>query len=230
MKPLVVIFLLFMMNTVHAQDSIRIIHYYEGIHPSKIKESYWISAEDSSVRVGSYLSYFQSGKVWITGNYSKGKKVGVWQFNDMHTWEPYLKYDLNKHTELYYKSTYREESSEYYTFLNDSMVTISKKPYCPEFLPYDSFDILIQYITNNIIQQKLVSSIENSYTIYFRITITETGEIQSEIMHSPFKNETSNRILSIINSSPKWIPAESIGKKVNYVVGWPLKLTKTEPK
>ncbi|MBK6963683.1 MAG: hypothetical protein IPH20_06955 [Bacteroidales bacterium] len=225
MKPLVVIFLLFMMNTVLAQDSIRIINYYEGIYPPKMKESYWVSKVDSSVRVGLYSSYFQSGKVWITGRYDNGKKTGVWNFNDMHTWEPYLKYDFDNNAELYYKSTYREESSEYYTFMNDSMITISKRPYCPEFLPYDSFKVLTHNIANKIVELNLVKSIENSYTIYFRITITETGEIQSEIVSSPFKNETSDRILLIINSSPKWIPAESNGKKVNFVVGWPLKLT-----
>lgn len=229
MKPLVAILLVFMLNVLHAQDSIRIINYYEGVHPSKIKESYWVSVADSSVRVGSYISYFQSGKVWITGTYSNGKKAGVWQFNDMHTWEPYLKYDFDNHSELYYKSTYREEGGEYYTWRNDSMIPISKRPYCPDFLPYDSFDALVQYITDKMVEMNLTKSIEYSYRIYFRITVTETGEIQSEIEYSPFKNETSDRILSVINSSPKWIPAESNGEKVNFVVGWPLKLTKTEP-
>lgn len=52
----------------------------EDFHPKtgKILQRYYLSASDTSQRIGPYKSFYASGKPWWKGSYKEGRKIGPW--------------------------------------------------------------------------------------------------------------------------------------------------------
>lgn len=228
MKIITIVTFLFFIKAISAQDSIQIINHYDDTYPNKIKDIYWVKNSDSTIKVGLYIAYFKSGKTWISGQYNDGKREGIWILNDIHSWEPYLKFDYDNNKEIFYKSTLSENEGEYYTFLKDSTIILSKRPYCPDFLP-NSFEGFTKYVLDNIRRKKILDLTPQYCKMYIEITINESGLVTSGILYNNCNTVITEEIKTIIETSPNWIPAESRGNKISYKIVLPLTLRKNAP-
>lgn len=228
MKYFILSVLFFKIGIISAQESIQITKYYEDTYVPKPKEIYWVLTKDTTLKTGLYTSYFKAGKVSYTGNYLRGKRVGIWEFNDAATWEPYLKYDFDTDKEIFYKSTFKETEGEVYTVVGGKMIALDKGPYCPEFLPL-SIVSFQNYIVTELNQNNILELTNSDCTLNIKIVITENGYLTSEPIRNDCNVNIINAIEKIIQNSPKWIPGESGGAKINCEFLLPFKLKKNAP-
>ena len=228
MKILTATILIFLANQAYNQDSVQIITYYSDTYDTKVREIYWVMNSDSSIKVGPYTAYFESGKTWISGCYNNGERIGIWVFNDLHTWEPYLKYDYDNNEEIYYHKKYLEEGPEYVSYGKDTIIKLDRMTYCPAFLP-DSFEGLKNYIENEIKAKNITDLIDHECKICLQIYITDSGKVTTEIFRNSCNDLVGKEIVNIVNASPKWTPGEYNGKKVGNRIMLPVNLLKNTP-
>jgi hypothetical protein len=109
--------------------------------------------------------------------------------------------------------------------MNDSTIILSKRPYCPDFLP-DSFEGFTKYILDNILREKIPDLISQDCKMYIGITINESDFVTAGIISNSCNTVITEEIKTIIETSPNCIPAESRGNKISYKIVLPLNLRK----
>ncbi len=191
-----------------AQDSVQVKTYYPDHSIIKVREVFWVTANDSSIKVGPYTSYFVNGRPSVTGTFKNNERIGVWVFYDLHTLKPYLEYDFDHNQELYYIDKYDQSGLEYMAFYGDSAIQLDRMSYCPNYLPdlYRGFSI---YLDRKLWENKITNLLSDDCMFHITIEITETGQILTDVTRTSCNQEVIDAIISIIKSSPKWIPGKS---------------------
>lgn len=177
-------------------------------------EKFSVLKSDNSIRQGEYQKT-KNGKLLEKGIYNNGKKE-AFQYYDFDG-SCFLEYDYDNNVIVSYKEP---ENYEYYLDL-DERTKADRLP-LPLFSPYE----LRLFIANNV--RYPVAAQENGLSGISKIAIkiSDTGNIMSvSLFESSHKelDEESLRIMKLLSTDWKWIPAQKNGKAIQAYIIVPVK-------
>jgi hypothetical protein len=207
-------------------------------HPNNIKMEE-ITMRDN-VAQGPYHSWFKDGSQKDSGEYSSGRKNGIWKSwyasgriesigaynNNQHEgeWDWYYENGNPSTKETYVKNKItRLECFDENGQPSGDHCGISKMP-----IPNGNFTNLDRFLQDNIRWTKEMSNALSSgtWTVKLKFTITKTGELKDvEVIESP--NELfSKEATRLIQLVPKWSPSVSHNREVDYIMDYSIPFTK----
>nr|WP_320023145.1 energy transducer TonB [uncultured Draconibacterium sp.] len=177
-------------------------------------EKFGVLKSNNSIRQGEYQKT-KNGKLLERGIYNNGKKE-AFQYYDFDG-SCFLEYDYDNNVVVSYKEP---ENYEYYLDLNGR--TKADRLPLPLFSPYE----LRLFIANNV--KYPVAAQENGLSGISKvaISISDTGNIMSvSLFESSHKelDEESLRIMKLLSTDWKWIPAQKNGKAIQTYIIVPVK-------
>jgi hypothetical protein len=82
----------------------------------------------------------------------------------------------------------------------------------PEFIPSNDYPTFNDYIISEIKASKIIA-VEN---LFIQVIVTKDGSLKYEkIVKGNINSEDLNKIIKILNNSPRWIPGDINGNKVD---------------
>lgn len=177
-------------------------------------EIFSVLKTDNSIRQGEYQKT-KNGKLLEKGIYNNGQKE-AFQYYDFNE-SCFLEYDYSNNAIASYKEP---ENYEYY--LDPNRRTKADRLPLPLFSPYE----LRLFIANNV--RYPVAAQENGLSGISKIAINidDTGNIKGvSLFESSYKelDEESLRIMKLLSTDWKWIPAQKDGKAIQAYVIVPVK-------
>tara|TARA_B100000809_G_scaffold86653_1_gene85016 strand:- start:9244 stop:9981 length:738 start_codon:yes stop_codon:yes gene_type:complete len=233
MKILLIIITFFVSINAQAQQTKKVT--IKNDNP-KFKEVYYVLKSAKTVKHGSYIKYNFKGEPFIRGlyknglkdslwtnfgqynlkqrsigSYSKGKKIGVWEFYNFNgILEQEYNYTNNK---IIYNNPDETENREYKIFTeNEPKVTKLDRP--PRY--QGGRTMMYSTISKDIKFPNYAKANGISGKVYISFTISTTGEALghkvSESVHE-LLDEEALRVVKLIPNN--WIPGVLNGKDVN---------------
>lgn len=206
----------YFMQPLKENDTTYVCRYYQKFGPMVKQESF----KDSSLTIpnGFFAWYNKNGIIDSSGYVADGKKDFMWQYfnNDVKAYK-IMWYDNGKwnRTEnvitkiTTYADGHIEDTVQKAPVKNDTVIQVQAQfPGGPS--------AWTSYITHNLHIPDRLLSIGHGGKMMVEFVVDKEGNIKSVSLRQSLEWSADAEAMRLIKSSPRWIPAEQAGRKVNY--------------
>jgi hypothetical protein len=194
MKKIFSLFLILLASiSISAQDTMHVVTYYKE---GKLNEKYVCNSKKE--KDGEYVRYSRFGKTLISGQYSKGQPVGIWQYySSDSTGVLVQKLDFDSHKELFLDPLRMPQLICGPRYFGGNMLKV-------------------EYVKNRT--QKDFTDEEKkehegqTYTVSFTIDSVSLKPIGITVDDPKLPEPFKNKLIAIVAEMPTWLPPECEGK------------------
>ena len=161
---------------------------------------------------GVYVSWFDNGNPSCVGRYSEGQKQeGRWKY--YHKNGQLCSVEFFQKGKLIDKQYFDEQGVP----MEDTTTKEKEAEFKGGIKAWQEFLMKNLYFPSNI---KLVNA--DKIVVVIEFYVNEEGKVENAYVRVPFDSEFDKIALSVINKSPKWIPAFQNNRHVRYLVRQPV--------